>query len=189
MPQTVREWSTFGNCFHRMLRIVVDFPGIASQILSEENVHYALAVTVVGDQTEVVAETWSSMNCPVVMVVVAGDPCELNFLDYKEPAQKPHLALEIALCSLLEEVVVVVRHPVGAEAEGTGDSIVVMGVGEGVLLPGCTLAVLLFGVAVVVLFDCTLSFLLFAYKLSVNTCRHYLGDFFSRTSNISGLSS
>ena len=61
VPQTVR---TFGNCFYRMVRSVVDSPGTASQILLEENVHCALAVMVVGDQTGVVAETWSSMNCP-----------------------------------------------------------------------------------------------------------------------------
>ena len=85
MPQTVR---TFGNCFHRMVRSVVDSPGTASQILLEE--------MVVDDQTGVVTEIWSSMNCLVVRV--AGHPCELNSLD-KEPAQKPHLALEIVLCS------------------------------------------------------------------------------------------
>ena len=85
VPQTVREWSTFGNCFHRMLRIVVDSLGTASQILLAENVHCAMAVMVVGNQTGVATETWSSMICPVVMVVVAGDPCELNSLD-KEPA-------------------------------------------------------------------------------------------------------
>ena len=68
MPQTVR---TFGNCFHRMVRSVVDSPGTANQILLEENVHCALVVMVVGDQTEVATETWNSMNCPVVMVVVA----------------------------------------------------------------------------------------------------------------------
>ena len=121
---------------------------------------------------------------------MVGDPCELNCLD-KEPAQKFHLALEIVLCSLLLEVAVVVavRHLAGAEVQGTGDSIVVMGVGEGVLLPHCTLAVLLFGVVVVaVLFDCT--FCLFC-------CLHanYPGTrvdiilviFVSRPSNISGL--
>ena len=130
-----------------MVRSVVDSPGTASQILLEENVHCAL---VVDDQTEVATETWSSMNGPVLMVVVAG-PCELNSLD-KEPAQKLHLALEIVLRSLLEVVVVVaVRHLAGAEVGGTGGSIVVMGV----LLPDCTLAVLLFGV--VALFDCTFS--------------------------------
>ena len=158
MPPTVHEWCTFGNCFHRMVRSVVDSPGTASQILLEENVHCALAVMVVGDQTGVATETWSSMNGPVLMVVVVGDPCELNSLD-KEPAEKPHLALEIVLCSLLL-VVVAVRHLAGAEVQGTGDSIVVMGVGEGVLLPHCTLAVLLFGVVGVgVLLDC--SFCLF----------------------------
>ena len=110
MPEIVHEWGTFGNCFHRMLRSVVDSPGTAIQILLEENVHCALVVMVVDDQTEVATETWSSMNCPVLMVVVVGDPCELNSLD-KEPAEKPHLALEIVLCSLLLEVVVVADVP------------------------------------------------------------------------------
>ena len=191
MPQIVREWRTFGNCFHRMVRSVVDFPGTASQILLEENVHYALAVTVVGDQTGVATETWSSMNCPVVMVVVAEDPCELNSLD-NEPVQKPHLALEIVLCSLLLEVVVVVvvRHLAGAEVQGTGDSIVVMGVGEGALLPDCTLAVLLFGVVVVgVLFDCTFCLFCLHENYPGTRVDIILVIFFSRPSNISGLSS
>ena len=73
VPQFVHEWCTFGNCFRPMMRSVVDSLGTASQILLVENVHYALAVMAVGDQTGLVAEIWSSKNCLVVILVVAED--------------------------------------------------------------------------------------------------------------------
>ena len=85
-------------------------------------------------------------------------------------------------------MVVAVRHLAGAEVEGTGDSIVVMGVG--VLLPDCALAVLLFGVVVGVLFDCTFGLFCCLHANYPGTrVGIILVIFFCRPSNISGLSS